>query len=79
MRKLTWAFRMYLQQHRKRQDMIHATLKLMKVSLPAHEVCTKISMNKKEEIISFTVIAPVEFHPPIVKMWFLTLFQGRFS
>jgi len=48
MRKLTWAFRMYLQQHRKRQVMTHVTLKLMKVSLPAHEVCTTISMNKKK-------------------------------
>jgi len=41
---------MYLQQHTKRQDMIHVTLKLMKVNLPAHEVCTTISINKKEEI-----------------------------
>jgi len=79
MRKLTWDFRMYRQQHRKRQDMTHVTLKLMKVSLPAHEVCTTISMNKKEEIISFTVIAPAEFHPPFVKNMVLTLFQGRFS
>jgi len=79
MKKLTWAFRMYLQQHRKRQDMTHVTLKLMKVNLPAHEVCTTISMNKKEEIISFTVIAPSEVHPPVVKNVVLTLFQGRFS
>ena len=70
---------MYLQQHRKRQDMTHVTLKLMKVSLPAHEIRTKISVYKKEEIISFTVIAPAEFHPPVVKMCFLILFQGRFS
>jgi len=68
----------YLQQHRKRQDMTHVTLKLMKVNLPVHEVCTTISMNKKE-VISFTVVAPAEFHPPVVKNMVLTLFQGHFS
>jgi len=70
---------MYLQQHTKRQDMIHVTLKLMKVNLPAHEVCTTISINKKEEIISCTAIAPVGFHPPVVKNVVLALFQVRFS
>jgi len=33
----------------------------------------------KKEIISFTVIAPAEFHPPAVKNVVLTPFQGRFS
>ena len=33
----------------------------------------------KKEIISFTVIAPGEFHPPVVKNVVLTLFQWRFS
>ena len=33
----------------------------------------------KKEIIPFTTIAPAEFHPPVVKNMFLTLFQGRFS
>jgi len=56
----------------------HVTIKLIKVNLPVHEVCTTPSMNKKE-IISFTVIAPTEFHPPVVKNVVLTLFQGRFS
>ena len=70
---------MYQQQHRKRQDTTHVTLKLMKVNLPAHEVCTTISMNKKEEIICFTVIAPAEFNPPVVQNVVLTLFQGHVS
>jgi len=34
----------------------------MKVNLPSQEVCTT---KKKKEIISFTVIAPAEFHPPL--------------
>jgi len=51
----------------------------MKVNLPAHEVCTTISMNKKEEIICFTVIAPAEFNPPVVQNVVLTLFQGHVS
>jgi len=50
----------------------------MKVNLPAYEVCTTPSMNKKE-IISFTVVASAELHPPIVKNVVLTLFQGDFS
>jgi len=50
----------------------------VKVNLPAHEVCTTSSMNKKENI-SFTVIALAEFLPPDVKNVVLTLFQGRFS
>jgi len=33
----------------------------------------------KKEIISFTVIAPAEFPPLVVKNVVLTLFQGRFS
>jgi len=33
----------------------------------------------KKEIISFTVVASAEFHPPIVKSVVLTLFQGDFS
>jgi len=32
-----------------------------------------------KETTSFTVIAPAEFHPPVVKSVVLTLFQGRFS
>jgi len=46
----------------------------MKVNLPAHQICTTPS-----EIISFIVIAPAEFHPPVVKNVVLALFQGRFS
>ena len=38
--------------------------------------CPKI---KKKEIISFTVIAPAEFHLLVVKNVVLTLFQGRVS
>jgi len=57
---------------------VHVTIKLMKINLPAHEVRTTSRMNKKE-IISFTVIAPAEFHPPVVKNVVLTLFQGHFS
>jgi len=48
----------------------------MKVILPVHEVCTIPSMNKKE-IISFAVIVPVEFHPPVVKN-VVSLFQRLF-
>jgi len=36
-----------MQQLRKRQDMTNVTLKLMKVNLPAQEVCTTPSVNKK--------------------------------
>jgi len=45
----TYDFRIWLQQHRKRQDTAHVTLKLTKVNLPAHEVCTTPSMNKKKK------------------------------
>jgi len=56
----------------------HVTLRLMTVNLPAHEVYTTSIVNKKE-IISFTMIAPAEFHQPVVKNVVSTLFQGRFS
>jgi len=51
----------------------------MKVNLPGHEVFTTIRISKKEEIISFTAIAPAEFHAPVVKNVVLALFQVRFS
>jgi len=54
------------------------TLNSVKADLPAHEVCTTPSVNKKENI-SFTVIAAAALHPPAVKSGGSTLFQGPLS
>jgi len=35
------------------------------------------SVSIKKEIISYTAIAPAEFHPPVVKNVVLALFQVR--
>ena len=78
MRKLTWTFRMYLQQRRKRQDTTHVTLKLMKVNLPAHEVCTTPSMNKKRNHLIYCDCSRW-ISSAIVKNVVWTVFQGRFS
>jgi len=44
----TYEFRMLLQQYRKWQDTAHVALKITKVNLPAHAVCTTPSMEKKK-------------------------------
>jgi len=78
MREVTWAFRMYRQQHRKRQDMTHVTLKLMKVSLPAQEACTTISMNKKKKSSHSLWLLPLNFTRQLWKIWFQPCFKGVF-
>jgi len=72
LRKLTWTFRMLLQQRRKRRDTTHVTLILMKVNLPSQEVCTTKKSSHLLWLLQLNFIRRCE---KVV----LTVLQGRFS